>query len=319
MASGAQPYRRAEATGKRIAVIGSGPAGLACAHRLALKGHDVTIFESRDKAGGLNEYGIAAYKVVDAFAAREIELILGIGGIRIETGKALGRELSIESLTKDFDAVFLGLGLSGVNALNADGETLEGVVDAVRFIADLRQASDLTTIPVGRRIAVVGGGMTAIDAAVQSRLLGAEDVTILYRRGQSQMKASRYEQELATSKGIKIKHWVAPKRLIGEGGRVVAIECEYMSEVGGRLSGTGETFRLDADMVMKAIGQTFAQEGLGGVALAGGRIKVDAGRRTSLPKVWAGGDCVQGGDDLTVSAVADGREAAESIDAILRV
>ncbi len=314
MASGARLYERAAPTAKRIAVVGSGPAGLACAHRLALHGHDVTMLEARDKAGGLNEYGIAAYKVVDQFAAREIEFILSIGGIRIETGKALGRDLSLAGLVAGYDAVFLGIGLAGVNALAAEGEGLAGVVDAVAWIAELRQAGNLGAVPVGRSVAVVGGGMTAIDAAVQAKLLGAEDVTLLYRRGPEQMNASGYEQDLAQTKGVRIKHWVRPVRLIGDGGKVVGLECEYTEEALGKLTGSGETFRIEADMVMKAIGQTFVGNSLAGaIALAGGRIRIDAERRTSLAKVWAGGDCVAGGDDLTVSAVADGREAAESI------
>lgn len=307
-------YRRAASTGKRVAVVGSGPAGLACAHRLALHGHDVTIFESRPKAGGLNEYGIAAYKVVDDFARHEIEMILAIGGIEIINGKTLGRDMTLDALTRDYDAVFLGLGLAGVNGLGIDGQALNGVADAVAFIAELRQTKDLATLPVGRRVAVVGGGMTAIDAAVQSKLLGAEDVTILYRRGIGQMKASAYEQQLAQTKGVRIKPWVQPVRLIGENGAVAAIECEYTSEMGGKLKGTGERFQLPVDMVLIAIGQTFVPDPLGrAVALTDGRIKVDAERRTSHAKIWAGGDCVAGGNDLTVTAVAQGRDAAESI------
>ena len=314
MRSGEKVYARSPATGKRVAVVGSGPAGLACAHRLALQGHDVTILESRDKAGGLNEYGIAAYKVVDQFAAREIAFILSIGGIKIETGKIFGQHFTLKSLKADYDAVFLGLGLAGVNALGAEGEEGGGVEDAVDYIAELRQAKDLAKLPVGRRVVVIGGGMTAIDAAVQSKLLGAEDVTILYRRGQPQMNASDFEQDLAQTKGVQIKHWVRPKRIVTAGGQVTAIECEYTMEHGGKLAGTGETFTLPADMVFKAIGQTFESGPVGGaIALENGRIKVDAEGRTSVAGVWAGGDCTAGGEDLTVTAVANGRNAAESI------
>lgn len=318
MATGAQPYTRSAPTGRRVAVVGSGPAGLACAHRLAMHGHGVTILEGKAKPGGLNEFGIAAYKVVDSFAAREVEFILAIGGIRIETGRELGRDLTLGELTRDYDAVFLGVGLAGVNALAVDGETLEGVRDAVAFIAELRQAKDLGKLAAGRRVVVIGGGMTAIDAAVQSKLLGAEDVTILYRRGREQMKASAYEQDLAQTKGVKIKHWVKPVRVIGDKGRVAAIECEYTAEKAGRLAGTGETFRLEADTVFKAIGQTFVPNPLAGaLELEGGKIRIDAGRRTSLDKVWAGGDCAHGGEDLTVAAVEDGKRAALSIHASL--
>ena len=314
MAAGGQPFSRAKATGKRVAVVGSGPAGLSCAHRLAVHGHEVTIYEARPKAGGLNEYGIAAYKTVDDFAQAEIKFILGVGGIKIETGKALGRELKLAELVKNYDAVFLGMGLAGVNGLGVPGEELRGVEDAITFIAGLRQAKDLSTLKVGRRVVVIGGGMTAIDAAVQSKLLGAEDVTILYRRGKQHMKASEYEQDLAQTKGVRIKHWVAPREILGKAGQVVAVECDYTSEKGGRLAATGETMRIEADIVFKAIGQSFMGDPLGGlVGMAGGRIKVNGERRTSAPEIWAGGDCVANGKDLTVAAVEDGKQAAESI------
>jgi glutamate synthase (NADPH/NADH) small chain len=192
---------------------------------------------------------------------------------------------------------------------------MAGVSDAVDFIADLRQAGDLTQLPIGRNVVVIGGGMTAIDAGVQSKLLGAETVTIVYRRGQEAMSASPFEQELATAKGVTIRHWAKPLRVIGnETAREV--EFEYTRTGAGGLEGTGETFRLPADQIFKAIGQTLdgAPDGL---ALEGGKIKTDAEGRTSLAKVWAGGDCASGGDDLTVTAVAEGRDAAESIHAAL--
>ena len=314
-----QVFKRGAPTGKRIAVVGAGPAGLACAHRLAVLGHEVVIFEAREKAGGLNEYGIAAYKATDGFAQREVDYVLGIGGITIEYGKRLGRDLHLAELKASFDAVFLGMGLGGVNALGM-GDDLAGVEDAVDFIAKLRQTADLTTLPVGRRIVVIGGGMTAIDVASQTKRLGAEDVTIVYRRGRADMKASAYEQEVAQTDGVLIRTDLKPVRVIGEAGRVVAVEFEYTATVDGRLVGTGETLTLPCDQLFKAIGQTFvaheAEADL--LTLSGGRIEVDAERRTSMPGVWAGGDCVAGGEDLTVAAVADGREAAISIDRALR-
>ncbi|MBZ9883987.1 NAD(P)-dependent oxidoreductase [Mesorhizobium sp. CA10] len=317
MGEGKQFYKRAEPTGKSIAVVGAGPAGLAAAHRLARHGHDVTILEARPKAGGLNEYGIAAYKSVDDFAQAEVDYVTAIGGIDIQNGKALGRDFQLADLIRNYDAVFLGMGLGGVNALRADGEDADGVANAVEFISELRQASDLSSLPVGRRVVVIGGGMTAIDAAVQSKLLGAEEVTICYRRGQEHMNASEFEQDLAAANGVTIRHWLQPKRVIAENGKVSAIELEYTAMSGDKLIGTGETLRLNADQVFKAIGQSFVPAHLNGSAeqieLEGGRIKVDAEGRTSLAKVWAGGDCIFGGDDLTVSAVAQGRDAAESI------
>ncbi|RWH40067.1 MAG: NAD(P)-dependent oxidoreductase [Mesorhizobium sp.] len=317
MDEGKQFYKRAEPTGKTVAVVGAGPAGLAAAHRLARHGHDVTILEARPKAGGLNEYGIAAYKSVDDFAQAEVDYVTAIGGIDIQNGKALGRDFQLSDLIRNYDAVFLGLGLGGVNALRAEGEDTDGVANAVEFIAELRQASDLSSLPVGRRVVVIGGGMTAIDAAVQSKLLGAEEVTICYRRGQEHMNASGFEQDLAAANGVTILHWLQPKRVIAENGKVSAIELEYTAMNGDKLAGTGEMLRLNADQVFKAIGQSFVPAHLNGsvasIELDGGRIRVDAEGRTSLAKVWAGGDCIFGGDDLTVSAVAQGRDAAESI------
>jgi glutamate synthase (NADPH/NADH) small chain len=203
--------------------------------------------------------------------------------------------------------------LQGVNALGAVNDDAAGVEDAVNYIAELRQATDLSGLPVGRRVVVIGGGMTAVDAAVQSKLLGAEDVTILYRRGAAQMKASAYEQELAQTKGVKIKHWVMPKQVIAQNGKAVGLTCEYTREANGKLAGTGETFDIPADMIFKAIGQTYVDAAGGKLALEAGRIKVDDEKRTSVTGIWAGGDCIAGGQDLTVAAVDDGRRAAESI------
>ncbi|GGF02996.1 NAD(P)-dependent oxidoreductase [Stappia taiwanensis] len=315
------PFERAPETGRKVAVVGGGPAGLACAHALARRGHAVTIFDARDKIGGLNEFGIAAYKSTDDFAQFETEFVLSIGGIVVECGKALGRDIALADLRRDFDAVFLGMGLAGVNALRTDGEDLAGVIDAVAYIAELRQAEELSALPVGRKVVVIGGGMTAIDIAVQIKRLGAEEVTIAYRRDREAMKASAYEQELALTDGVVIREWLQPKRLLGEAGHVTGIELERTAEDdAGRLSGTGETMTLQADQVFKAIGQSFVADPLGAgdvPALEGGRIRVDGDRRTSLADVWAGGDCVAGGEDLTVAAVEDGKVAAAAIHAAL--
>jgi glutamate synthase (NADPH/NADH) small chain len=311
MAKGIHPFTRAEGTGKRVAVVGAGPAGLSAAHRLAMLGHDVVVYDSKDKAGGLNEFGIAAYKSTNDFAAREVEWLLQIGGISMEYGKKLGAELSLDALKGEFDAVFLSIGLGGVNALRSEGEDKDGVRDAVEFIADLRQAEDLTKLPVGRNVVVIGGGMTAVDAAVQTKLLGAENVTIAYRRGREAMGASRFEQDLAASKGVKLMFNVMPKAIHGNGA-AAEIELEYTEVKDGRVSGTGETVRLMADQVFKAIGQTLEghPEGL---EIEGGKIKVSETGRTSVAGVWAGGDCASGGEDLTVTAVAEGRDAAMDI------
>ncbi|MCG3269053.1 NAD(P)-dependent oxidoreductase [Yoonia sp. I 8.24] len=314
MAKQSHPYDRAAATGKTVAVVGAGPAGLASAHRLAMLGHDVAMFDALPKSGGLNEYGIAAYKSTDDFAAREVDWLLGIGGITVENGKRLGADLSLDQLQADFDAVFLAVGLGGVNALHTPGEDKNGVEDAVDFIKALRQSSDLTKLPVGRDVVVIGGGMTAVDAAVQSKLLGAQNVTIAYRRGREGMSASSYEQDLAASKGVRLMFNVQPVALRGNG-TVREVELEYTSDDGNGLKGTGEMIRLQADQVFKAIGQTLETDA--GLELSGRKIAVTETGRTSVAGVWAGGDCASGGDDLTVTAVAEGRDAAMDIHATL--
>ncbi len=311
MAAGNHPYVRSAQTGKRVAVVGAGPAGLACAHRLALNGHDVKIFEARPKGGGLNEFGIAAYKSVDGFAQAELEWLLSIGGIELEYNTALGQGIDLASLSSGFDAVFLGMGLGGVNSLGIDGDDLNNVENAVDFIANLRQSNDLSSIPIGRHVVVIGGGMTAVDAAVQAKLLGALEVTMVYRRGRDAMSASVFEQDLAASKGVRIITNAQPVAVIGEDS-VTAVTFEFTETSSGNLKGTGETFDLQADQVFRAIGQTFDDAKLG-LVLEGRKIAVDANGRTSQPGIWAGGDCAAGGDDLTVTAVAEGRDAAENI------
>lgn len=310
MAKQQHPYDRAPGTGKKVAVVGAGPAGLACAHRLAMHGHDVTIYDAEPKAGGLNEYGIAAYKSTDDFAAHEVDWLMGIGGITLKTGMRLGDNLSLDDLTGCFPAVFLSVGLGGVNALRCEGEHKDGVRDAVDFIKELRQAGDLAALPVGRDVVVIGGGMTAVDAAVQSKLLGAQNVTIAYRRGRDQMSASSYEQDLAASKGVRLMFNAQPVAIHGNGA-VREIELEYTADDGAGLTGTGETIRLAADQVFKAIGQTLTTDG--GLMLEGRKIAVTGAGRTSRNGIWAGGDCASGGDDLTVTAVAEGRDAAMDI------
>jgi glutamate synthase (NADPH/NADH) small chain len=318
MAQGPASFSRAAPTGRRVAVVGAGPAGLACAHALARHGHAVTILEAKPKPGGLNEYGIAAYKVPDDFARREVEWLLGIGGITIEYGRALGRDFTVPALAREYDAVFLGIGQAGVRALGLEGESLGGVRDAVAFIAGLRQAEDKGTVPVGRRVVVIGGGNTAIDAATQSRRLGAEDVTIVYRRGPAEMSATWKEQEWAKTNGVRIRHWAAPHRLLGRDANLTGVEfMRTRADETGRAVPTGETFTLEADMVLKAVGQVFvagplAADGTLMLATEDGRIAVDAERRTSVPRVYAGGDCVAG-VDLTVAAVQDGKIAAAAI------
>jgi glutamate synthase (NADPH/NADH) small chain len=292
------PFTRAAPTKKKIAVAGAGPAGLSCAHALALRGHDVTVFDAREKPGGLNEYGIAAYKMANDFAAREVEFIKSIGGIEIRYHSVMGETVQLADLQETYDAVFLAVGLRGTNHLCIEGETLPGVRDAVEFIAELRQTVDKSSLRAGPRVVVIGGGNTAIDAATQAKFLGAEEVTMLYRRGPEHMSATAAEQDWAKRHGVNIRFWSAPLRI---------------ATANGALSVVTERAIFAADLVLKAVGQTFIG---GGPAVENGRIRIDEDYQTSIPGVFAGGDCTAG-IDLTVRAVQDGKLAARAISAFL--
>ena len=307
------PYKREKTNGKRIAIVGGGPAGLSCAHRLAMKGYSITIFDSKTKLGGLNEYGIAAYKSLENFAERETKFVLSIGGIEHKLNSTLGKDITLEELQNDFDAVFLGLGLSGVNHLMLEGEDSEAIDDAVNYIEDLRQSQNLADLPVGRKVVVIGGGMTAIDMAVQIKKLGSEEVTIVYRRGQKDMSASIEEQQNAQNNGVLIRHWSKPSKLLINEKTVNGVEFEYTENKNGKLVATGEKFSIKADMVFRAIGQTFESSIDNLPKLENGRILVDNNYKTTVSGIWAGGDCVKDGEDLTVSAVEAGKIAANSI------
>lgn len=313
---GGHPFERAEETGKHIAVVGAGPAGLACAHRAAMLGHTVTVYEAKAKPGGLNEYGLAAYKMVDDFAQREVEFLLGIGGIEIKYEQRLGDNVSLEALRDGHDAVYLGVGLGNTNALGLDGEDKSGVQDAVAFIEKLRQAEDKSQIAVGDDVIVIGAGNTAIDAAVQSKRLGAENVTLVYRRGEENMSATDWEVDLARTNGVNVRLWSAPKAIKGNGA-VESMEFERTALVDGGVAGTGRCYELPADMVLKAIGQKLEKSVLAGLEMDGNKIAVADNFETSIKGVFAGGDCIKSGEDLTVQAVEDGKQAAHAIDAYL--
>jgi dihydropyrimidine dehydrogenase (NAD+) subunit PreT len=314
-----QIFTRATATGKKVAVVGAGPAGLACAYTLARHGHDVQVFDANPKAGGLNEYGLASYKTPDNFAQAEVQWLLDIGGITVRHHWKLETTAQLETLRKDYDAVFLGMGLSTTQALGIPGEALAGVQDAVDFIATLRQTEDRATLPIGRRVVVIGGGMTAVDAAVQSKLLGAESVHMVYRRGPDGLSASTAEQEWAQTHGVTIHYWLAPVEIVGTGNHASAVRFARQTSANDTLSPTGETEVMEADMVLKAIGQQLGNPVLAqaGLALEGGRIATDAQGQTNLLGVWAGGDCRAGGLDLTVEAVEHGKQSALAIHAHL--
>ena len=310
-----QLFSRAAPTGKTVAVVGAGPAGLACAHTLARLGHEVVVYDAQPKAGGLNEYGLASYKTPDDFAQKEIAWLLDIGGITLRQGWKLETAAQLDALRQDHDALFLGMGLRQTHLLGVPGEHLGGVQDAVDFIATLRQTPNLATLPVGRRVVVIGGGMTAVDAAVQSKLLGAQEVHMVYRRGPEGMSASGAEQEWAQTHGVTIHHWLAPEEIVGADGQASAVRFARQALVDGKLQATGETVTLAADTVLKAIGQKLGNPLLAqaGLLLQGGRIATDAAGQTNLPGVWAGGDCRAGGLDLTVEAVEHGKQSAHAI------
>ncbi|WP_394778693.1 NAD(P)-dependent oxidoreductase [Undibacterium sp.] len=310
------PFQRAAATGRTIAVVGAGPAGLACAHRLAMLGNDVVIFEAQAKPGGLNEYGIAKYKLTDDYAQKEIDFLLQIGGIQLKYRQTLGQNLSLKQLTQDYDAVFLGLGLGASRTLGLTGEDAPGLMAAVDYISVLRQAEDLTQLPLAGRCLVIGAGNTAIDMAVQMARLGADEVSIVYRRGVDAMSATGHEQDIAKAHQVRLRTWAQPQQvLLDDAGRVRGMRFEKTQMVDGKLKGTGQTFELAADAIFKAIGQTLdddlAQDDIGkGIALAGDKILVDDHFQTCIPGIYAGGDCVQAGQDLTVQAVQHGKLAA---------
>jgi glutamate synthase (NADPH/NADH) small chain len=310
-----QLFSRAAPTGKTVAVVGAGPAGLACAHTLARLGHAVVLYDAQPKAGGLNEYGLASYKTPDNFAQQEIQWLLDIGGITLHQGWRLETTAQLDALRQDHDALFLGMGLRQTHLLGVPGEHLGGVQDAVDFIATLRQTPNLATLPVGRRVVVIGGGMTAVDAAVQSKLLGAQEVHMVYRRGPEGMSASGAEQEWAQTHGVTIHHWLAPEEIVGADGQAREVRFARQALVDGKLQATGETTTLPADMVLKAIGQRLGNPVLAqaGLLLQDGRIATDGRGQTNLDGVWAGGDCRAGGLDLTVEAVEHGKQSAHAI------
>ena len=309
---GAHPFKRGKDSSKHIAVIGAGPAGLSCAHRAAMLGHTVTVFEAKEKPGGLNEYGLAAYKMVDDFARKEVDFLLGIGGIEIKYGQTLGKNLSLQGLQSDFDAVFVSVGLGSTNKLGLDGESMNGVIDAIDFIETLRQTDDKTQMTIGSDIIVIGGGNTAIDAAVQAKKLGAGNVTLVYRRGEAAMSATAYEVELARKNGVMVELWAKPAAISGDS-QVTGMTFERTKMLNDKLAGTGKTFSVKADTVMKAIGQQLDIEPLKGFEIAGGKIAITANFATNVSGVFAGGDCIDTGEDLTVQAVEDGKRAAHAI------
>jgi glutamate synthase (NADPH/NADH) small chain len=311
--------------GKKVAIVGAGPAGLSCAHVLSREGIDVTIFEKEAKGGGLMTYGIAAYKVTPQFCEDEVNYILGIGGIEIKYNQELGKNISLTDLHRDFDAVYLGIGVGLARQLEVPGEELDGVEDAIKFIYDIRDKG-FDKVFVGEKVAVIGMGMTAIDAATQAKRLGAKEVTMLYRRTQEEMPCTQHELDIAMLDGCKVMWLVSPKEIKGIDGKVNEIVCSIMKlgepDASGRRSpvDTGETFSLVVDMVIKAAGQMpFEQLIVDNEIMNNkGRINIGDSRATNIPGVFAGGDCVNGGKEV-VDAVQAGKDGAKAILSFLNI
>lgn len=313
-------FNQALPNGKSIGVIGSGPAGLACAAEAALLGFDVTIYEAKKIPGGLNTWGIAPYKTRQADSLLEVELVKSFG-VNIKTGIQAGKDISIDELLSKHDAVFIGVGLGSSHDLQIPGEKLDGVCDAIEFIESVK-TEKWDSVNVGKHVAVIGGGNTAIDAATEAKRLGAELVTIIYRRSKAEMPAYEFEYLLAKQDGIVFNFLTTPKKIIGNS-HVEAIECvktilKEPDEKGKRKAYPieGSEFIIPIDMVIKAIGQKPNAEFLStipGIKINKGIVEVDSiTYQTGNPKVFAGGDCINGGKEV-VNAAYDGKRAVHGI------
>ena len=320
-----QVLRAGEANGRRVALIGAGPASLSCAAELRRLGYSTVIFDAKPEPGGLNTYGIAAYKMRAADSIREVEMIRGLG-VEIRCGVQIGRDVSLAQLEREYGAIFIGVGLGQTEDLSIDAENIRRCVDALSFI-EKTKTKGFDHVQVGTKVAVIGGGNTAIDAATAARRLGAEVVYMIYRRSREEMSAFDYEYELANTDGVSFVWQAAPVRVIPDArGRAQALEC-VRTELGppdssGRRSFQpipGSEFQIEVDMVIKAVGQkklAFLRE-IPGLTLDRGKVVVNADTmQTSNPKYFSGGDCVNGGGEV-VDAVAHGKRAAKGIHAML--
>ena len=308
-----------DGTRKKVAIVGAGPAGLSCAHLLSREGIDVTIYEKEAKGGGLMTYGIAAYKVTPQFCEEEVNYILSIGGIEVKYNHELGKNISLEELQQNYDAVYLGIGVGLARQLDIPGEELSGVEDAITFIYNIRDKG-YDKISVGDNVAVIGMGMTAIDAATQAKRLGANEVTLVYRRTENEKPCTQEELDIAKMDGCNIIWLAAPKEVIGVNGQVTQLVCSRMElgepDASGRRSpvATGETFTLNVDMVIKAAGQMPFEILVknNNIENRAGKITVDQNSATNIKAVFAGGDCVNGGKEV-VDAVQAGKDGAAAI------
>ena len=307
----------AKKSGRKVAVIGGGPAGLGCAAELARLGHAVTVFEKKAQAGGLNTYGIAYYKLRPETSLAEVELIKQLG-VEIRCGVEVGKDLTVRQLEKQFDAVFAGVGLGRTYRLGIPGEDLPEVFEALDFI-ELIHTKPLHQVPVGRRVAVIGCGNTAIDAVTQAKRLGAEEAVILYRRGEADMPAYPYEYEIAKSDGCAFQFHTLPLEVVSDKGHVVGLKtARTWVNARGRVEAVPGSERVQPfDMVIKALGQepqaALLTKLFPALKLAqDGTVQRADDGQTSIAHVFAGGDCCNGGREV-VNAVAEGKKAARGI------
>jgi len=315
--------KAAPPNGRPVAVIGAGPAGLTCAGELAARGYSVTVFDEREEPGGLVRYAIAPYRQVRDPLPEEASSLEQLG-VELRLGTRIGSREELEALAADAEAVFLGVGMGADTAVSYPGDNLPGVWDSLVFIEALK-----TGCPpeVGRRVVVIGGGNTAIDVAREAARLGADEVTLVYRRGQAEMPAYPHEIQEAREEGVRFQFLTTPVRFLGTR-RLEAVECRQMTlgepdESARRrpVPLEGSEFKLLADTAVKAIGQqphAEPAEWIEGLELDRGAVKVDPTTgRTTNPKFFAGGDAINGGASV-VEAVRDGKRAAKAIDRWLR-
>ena len=317
-------FKAKEKSGMSIGIIGSGPAGLACGAELALLGYDVQIYEANEVPGGLSTWGIAPYKVRQEDSLKEVELVKSLG-VKIKTGVRIGESISVEELLNKHDAIFIGIGLGESSKLNIPGENLGGIFGALSFIENVKKEK-WNSIDVGKRVAIIGAGNTAIDAATEAKRLGAEKVSIIYRRSEEEMPANDFEFRLAKHDGISFHFLTSPIEFSGNH-KVEKVRCLKMrlgeKDKSGRRKPEpvkNSEFFIDTDMVIFALGQQANLDFLNSIPelkISNNRVIVDEKTyQTNNPKVFAGGDCINGGKE-TVNAAYDGKQAAHGIDEYL--